>query len=103
MIQPRVARFSFLAICLSLALWPVTFVSAQTLDGRTLRVDGTDAANIIRFSIDAGDVVVVSDGNESRFALAQVDDLSVVALGGDDTVINDTAIPMVALGGGWVA
>ena len=91
---PAIRFFSF-----ALFLFPVFSCSGQTIDGGTLTVNGNAAANEILFTIETDELVVVIDDVESRFDLAQVDELSVAAAGGDDRVVNRTHIPMTVKGG----
>ena len=89
----------FLAFSLSLAILPASIVSAQVNSRGTLLVEGTGGPNTISFTLDEGDLVVVVDNVESRFDLAQVNEISVSAFGGDDTVVNETHIAMTVSAG----
>ena len=102
MLNTKLTTLNVLTIGISLSLLPLSSpsASAQVLNGTTLTVNGSAAANTVRFSIDGDEVVTLVDGAESRFDLAQVDELSVFANAGDDTVINNTHIKMSASGGG---
>ena len=73
----------------------------QTLTGPgTLWVNGTAANDNILFAIEADDVVVLLNGSETRFALADVtQQILVRGFDGDDTIRNNTDIPMSATGG----
>ena len=98
MLKPFHALIAFSSFGL-LLLFPVAPCAGQVLNGTTLTVSGNASANTIRFSIDGDEVVAVVDGAESRFDLAQVDELTVFAGTGDDTVINNTHIKMSVSGG----
>jgi hypothetical protein len=79
------------------------FLAAEdvpVLEGGVLRVFGTGGADGIHVTaVDDANVNVVRNGTTHTFAAAQVDALSISGFAGDDTIVNDTALPSTVLGG----
>jgi Ca2+-binding RTX toxin-like protein len=69
------------------------------LEDGVLRVSGTGGADAVNVTGSGSDIIIIRNGTMRRFAAADVDAISIDAFGGDDTIVNDTALPSTILGG----
>jgi len=79
----------------------LNFSRARIEQDRTLRILGTDDADIILLSVDSGSLAVqVNGGNADVFPLADIERIVIMALGGDDTVTLAAQVPAAYIDGG---
>ena len=101
MLKTHLSSLTSFTLAFAFTLTASSMAWGQTLTGPgTLWVNGTAANDNILFAIEADDVVVLLNGSETRFALADVtQQILVRGFDGDDTIRNNTDIPMSATGG----
>ena len=73
-------------------------LDATLLNG-TLNVTGSDAANTISINANNGDVIVDIDGTQTPFDTTQVQNITIDALGGADTITVNVNRPTTIRGG----